>query len=54
MSLVGSFIQLYEVNEIILLSTAGAIELVDVSHKLTGLNYCKGTYSWKVSGLVDV
>ncbi|KAL4234994.1 tRNA (cytosine(34)-C(5))-methyltransferase [Mactra antiquata] len=26
----------------------GAIELVDVSDKLTGLKYSKGTYSWKV------
>ncbi|XP_060569346.1 RNA cytosine-C(5)-methyltransferase NSUN2-like [Ruditapes philippinarum] len=26
----------------------GAIELVDVSDKLPGLNYSKGTYSWKV------
>ncbi|WAR12262.1 NSUN2-like protein [Mya arenaria] len=26
---------------------AGAVELVDVSDKLNGLKYCKGTYSWK-------
>ena len=27
----------------------GAVELCDVGVQLTGLKYCKGTYSWKVS-----
>ena len=29
--------------------TGGAVELCDVGDQLTGLKYCKGIYTWKVS-----